>query len=99
MKYKIEKPTTDKAQLERLFRFMLTTGNVQHLADPQLLMDGWHNGQIRIFSASEQGNLVGLAVVLVVKNPIVRGQYHLVRALDIGVNLDAFIEDKLEVFL
>ncbi|MBE2895533.1 hypothetical protein HPC38_01400 [Pasteurellaceae bacterium HPA106] len=99
MEYRIEKPTTDKAQLERLFNFILSTGKIYQLSEPQLFMDGWHNGQIRIFSAYEQGNIVGISVVLLVKDPIQVGKYHIVRSLDVGVRLDAFIEDKLGVFL
>lgn len=98
MKFTIEKPTDDKDAIERLFSFMLKVGKLGMLADPMLFMKGWHSGQIRVFTARENDELVGAAVVLLIKDPVEQLKYHIVRSVSVGVNMDDFINDKLEIF-
>lgn len=102
MKYELAKPQKDiEKQLKTIFTFVLEKGHLDNIAHPKTLVDGWHNGQIKLFTATDADKLVGVCICLVIKDPIKPLKYHVIKSLNVG-NEDeaftAFVDNALVVY-
>lgn len=102
MKYQLIKPQQDiEKQLKDIFTFVLEQGDLTEIAHPKTLVDGWHNGQIKIFSASDNDKLLAIKIILVIKDPIKPMCYHVVESLNVGEadkDFTAFVDNALVVY-
>lgn len=102
MKYELVKPQKDiEKQLKDIFTFVLEQGDLSEITHPQTLVEGWHNGQIKIFTASDADKLVGVCIYLIIKDPMKPLKYHVIKSLNVG-NEDeaftAFVDNALVVY-
>lgn len=103
MKYELTKPQKDiEKQLKDIFTFVLEKGELSEIAHPKTLVEGWHNGQIKLFTAKDDtGKLLGVCIVLVIKDPIEPLKYHVIKSLNVGEEdkaFTAFVNNALVVY-